>query len=107
NEYCRNLRALLRDVAASGKGVLTSYSLQKDELEDLLRRLDCGSFIRTDDLSSQITVDLDVDGLLANPLRVFETGPRPTMFEVRVSSELELFETPKPKSFPNIHPYET
>jgi len=106
NEYCRNVRLLLRDIAASGKGVLTSYSLQKDELDELLHQLDRGSFVRTDDLASQISVDLNTDGLLAHPLRAFETGPQPTMLEVRESSEIELFETPKPKSFPKIQPYE-
>jgi hypothetical protein len=86
--------------------VLTSYSLQKDELDELLGQLNRGSFIRTDDLTSQIRVDLNVGDLLAHPLRAFETAPRPTMLEVRESTEMELFETPKPKSFPNIQPYE-
>ncbi len=106
NEYCRNLRWLLRDPNTSDEGVLTSYSLSKEELDDLLVQLDRGSFIRSDDLSSQITVDLDLRELLSHPLRAFETGPRPTMLEVRESSEMELFETPKPKSFPTIQPYE-
>lgn len=106
NEYCRNLRWLLRDPNTSDKGVLTSYSLKKDELDDLLVQLDRGSFIRLNDLSSQITVDLDLSGLVSHPLRAFETGPRPTMLEVQESSEMELFETPKPKGFPSIQPYE-
>ncbi len=106
NEYCRNLRWVLRDAATSGKVVLTSYSIQKDELDDLGVQLNSGSFVRSNDLSSQITVDLDVSGLLSHPLRAFETPPRPTMLEVRESYEIELFETPKPKNFPNIQPYE-
>ncbi len=106
NEYCRHLRSLLREPSSTGKGVLTSYSLQKDQLDELLIQLNLGSFVRTSDLTSQVSVDLNIDGLLAHPLRAFETGPRPTMLEVRESSEMELFETPKPKSFPNIEPYE-
>jgi len=106
--FSQILRSQLLALDSVTKCVFTSYSLDQTKLEGLIDDLDRASLFRSDPVGSNSEVSLDLDGLLVHPLRVFEVGnaSKPTSLAVQQSSEIELFETPKPKNFPAIHPHE-
>jgi hypothetical protein len=105
--FAQSLKILLRDIDTNPKCVVTSQSLERDQVEALVADLGRASLFRTEDLKGITEVSFNLDGLLSWPLRVFNSGnaSRPTSIIVQEDSELELFETPKPMNFSRIHPY--
>lgn len=106
--FSQSLRSSLHAMDSVTKCIFTSHSLDQKQLEVLVDDLDRASLFRSDAVGANSEIAFDLDRLTSRPLRLFEVGnaSRPTSLVVQESSEIELFETPKPKNFPNIHPHE-
>ena len=106
--FSQSLRSSLHAMDSITKCIFTSHSLDTRQLEVLVDDLDRASLFRSDAVGSNSEIGFDLAGLFSRPLRLFEVGnaSRPTSLVVQESSEIEMFETPKPKNFSNIHPHE-
>src|SRR5262249_40064902 len=105
DNFAYNLARLKRDVDAHPKFIFTSHSLGQVELEPLLdelRRSGWNSF------ESEAEIRLSLENLLKHPLRVLERDnvDKASSVIVREGTYIDIFNTPKPKNFSKLDPYE-
>jgi hypothetical protein len=98
----------LRGSGAEKGCIFTSSSLQLDELTQVVEEVKQKGAFWSLTGQSKIDVTVDCHELICRPFRVFENGnaAHPISLTVQESSEIELFDTPKPKNFRKIHPYD-
>lgn len=105
---------LLKDVTrisrteSDPKYALLSASGDKAILDSAVEALDGAGYGRYERISDSLTLAPDLRKLLQHPLRLYELDNvyRPSSLVVSDNSELDFFETPRPKNFTRLDPYE-
>jgi hypothetical protein len=90
------------------KYTLVSASADKDHFDSAIRALDEAGYGRSNLIGESVTVGPDLRTLLQHPLRLYERDNvfRPSPLAISETAVLDFFETPKPKNFNRIDPYE-
>jgi hypothetical protein len=110
NQFVRAVAQLSRisRLDSDPKFVMMSESLGQPHLQSVVEDLDRSrsfGFVKFEDSTS---ISYSIETLLAHPLRLYERDNvfRPSALTVQEGSQIDFFETPKPKNFVRIDPYE-
>jgi hypothetical protein len=87
---------------------LVSASADKNDFDSAIEALDQAGYVRSDRIGESVTISPDLRTLVQHPLRLYERDNvfRPSALAISETAELDFFETPKPKNFNRIDPYE-
>jgi hypothetical protein len=88
--------------------VLMSATLDDQTLNTTLQALDQTGYGRFEAISESCTVAPELKKLLRDPLRLYErdNAYRPTALTVSENGQFDFFDTPRPKNFLRLDPYE-
>ena len=105
DDFARNLARLKRDVDTNPKFIFTSHSLGQAELKPLVDELNGSSWNL---FENEAEVRLSLEKLLKHPLRMYELNnvDKASSVMVREGTYIDIFNTPKPKNFSKLDPYE-
>jgi len=95
-------------VGAEDGCVFTSTSLELEELTQIVDETKKRARFLWLRSTSAVELTLDCAKLISRPFRLYEVGNavRPTSLTAEESSEIDMFETPTPKNFRRVHPYD-
>lgn len=87
---------------------IVSASADRKVLDSAIETLDQAGYGRSDRIGESVEISPDLRKLLQHPLRLYERDNvfRPSPLAISESAELDFFDTPKPKNFNRIDPYE-
>jgi hypothetical protein len=93
---------------ARPKYVITSQSQEASTLESLIAEIDRSGYTRSERIGDSVIVKPEIRTLLRFPLRLYERDnvDRPSPVTIDAGSQIDFFETPKPKTFIRLDPYE-
>jgi hypothetical protein len=88
--------------------VVVSASADKATLDSTVEALDRAGYSRSHRITDSVAVAPDLRTLLEYPLRLYEqdNAYRQSSLTVSENSQLDFFETPRPKNFLHLDPYE-
>lgn len=104
-KFARKLALLKWDIDTHPRFIFTSHSLGEVEIAPLLDELKRSGW---NSFESEAQIQLSLDNLLKYPLRMYERDnvDKASTVIVREGAYIDIFNTPKPKNFSRLHPYE-